>query len=175
MYKSLQLGVGHRQVYLFNLLERQLARQHETGETNLCKKSGLLHAADVTLSACMQLDGRYVHAQYAHVLNYEGIGAGMIQVGDEPLHVAELAVIYYGVDRGIDFGIELMGKVGDTPDVVYAVGGIFARSVARCAHIHGVGSGKDGTDGRVGITGGCKQLKITHGMMYFNNKCKVSK
>ena len=68
-------------------------------------------------------------------------------------NIGQFIVIDEGVDRHIDFSPEPMGVVTGAAHVVQAVGGIGARSVMGCTHIHRIGTMVDGGDGDGGVAG----------------------
>ena len=62
-----------------NLLQRQLAGQHDLREAHVLQKTRLLGGANVGLGAGVQLDGGDVQFQQAHVLHDECIHSCVIQ------------------------------------------------------------------------------------------------
>ena len=99
----------------------------------------------------MEVDGGYVGAQQGHVLDYQCVDPRLPQLAHQPLHIVQLVVIDNGVDRGIDLDAIRMRRLDHPAYVGDAVGGGTARAVARGAYIDGVGTGKYGLDGYVGV------------------------
>ncbi len=66
--KELDGGVG-RLVNIADLIEVQLARQHNLGEPGIREKLRFLHAADIALGTGMQLNRRDIHLEDTHVLD----------------------------------------------------------------------------------------------------------
>ena len=83
--------------YCRDLGEAQLPGQHDLGETDLCKETGLLRGADVALGGGVQVKGRQVQLQEPQVLDDEGVHAGVIQLADQAAGGLQLVVVEDGV------------------------------------------------------------------------------
>lgn len=138
MYEGLDLDPGHLAVHGRDLVERQLTGRHDARETDRMQETGLLGRAYVALGRGMEVYWRNVGAQQTHVLNDQRVDADAPQVADKALHVGHLVVIDYGVDRGIDLDAVWMCRLDHPPDVVEAVGGGTARTVAGRTDVYGI-------------------------------------
>ena len=108
----------------------------------------------------MQLDGRQVDFQEAHVLDDQGVRARLVHL---PGHLArgfQLVVAQDGVERDEDAAVEavrVFHQALDVPDVVARAG---ACAKGRAADVDGVGAMIDGFNTNVGIARGREQFKL---------------
>ena len=142
-----------------DLLQVQLAGQHHLREADVLQKARLLGRADVGLGAGVQLHGRQVQLQQAHVLHDQGIDTGVVQLPGLPAGALQLVVTQDGVHRDEDARIEAVGMLHQPRDVFDGVGRLVARAEARAADVDGVGAMVDGLDADVGIAGGGEQFE----------------
>ena len=78
MDEELQRRVLHLRADRADLLQVQLARQHHLAEARVLQETGFFRGANVGLGAGVQLDGRHVDLQQAHVLDDERIRTGVV-------------------------------------------------------------------------------------------------
>ena len=143
-----------------NLFQIQFARQHDLAEAGILQKARLLRRADVRLRAGMQLDWRQVHFQQAHVLDDDGIHAGVVQLPDLLAHGLQLVVAQDGVLRDEDACMVAVCVLHQARNVLHAVGGVHARAKGRAADVDGIGAMVDGFDADIGVTGGAEQFEL---------------
>ena len=65
-----------------NLIERQFACQNDLGETHILEETCFLKRTDVGLRAGVQLDRRQVELEQPHVLDDQGVCAGIVELPD---------------------------------------------------------------------------------------------
>ena len=129
----------------------QLACHHQLREAQRLEETRFLGRADIALRAGMQGDGRQVQAQESHILHYQGIDAGMVELANQAFHLGQLIVVNDGVDRGINTGAIGMSEIAHPGHVGNGIGGGHTCAKARGAHIYGIGTMLDGLDGHLGI------------------------
>ena len=124
------------------------------------QKTRFLGRADVGLRAGMQLDGRQVQFQQAHVLNDQRVGAGVV---DLPGHVAralQLIVAQDGVERDEDAAAKAVRVFDQAIQVADVVARRGACAKGRAADVDGIGAVVNGRDADVGVAGGGQQFKL---------------
>jgi hypothetical protein len=89
-----------------NLLDRQFTRQHHLRETHVLQKAGFLSRADIGLRAGMQLDGRQIQFQQAHVLHDQHISACVVDVPGHLACALQFVVAQDGVQGDEDAAVE---------------------------------------------------------------------
>ncbi|MNY71263.1 hypothetical protein D3C86_2095650 [compost metagenome] len=67
-----------RLVNIADLIQIQLARQHYLGETNVRQEFRFFDGTNIALGAGMQFNRRNIQFEHAHVLNDQGIDAGLV-------------------------------------------------------------------------------------------------
>jgi hypothetical protein len=108
----------------------------------------------------VQLDGRQVQLEQAHVLHDQRVGAG---VPDVPGHAArgfELVVAQDGVQRDEDARAVAVGVAAQALDVGQRVAGLVARAESRAADVHGIGAVVDGLDADGGVARRGQQFEV---------------
>jgi len=143
-----------------DLIERQLARQHDLRKADVAEELGLLHAADVGLRARVQLDRRQIELQQAHVLHDQRIRAGLVQLPGQAPRALQLVVVENGVERGEHAGVEAVRVSRQPGDVADLVAGMRTRAEGRTADINGVGPVFDGLDADIGVLGGGEEFEV---------------
>ena len=88
----------------------------------------------------MQLDGRQVHLQDAHVLNDERIHTGVVKLPDQRSARLQLIVTQDGVDRGEHPAAKAVRVVGQTAQLTYAVVGRSPRAKRGSADVDRIGT-----------------------------------
>ncbi|MNR22019.1 hypothetical protein D3C85_1389520 [compost metagenome] len=146
-----------------DLLQVELARQHQLGEARVGEKLGLFQGADVGLRTGMQLDRRNVHLEDAHVLHDQRIDAGVVELPDQLPGRLQLVVVQDGVDGDEHLGVEQVGKLHQAGNLRHAVAGIVPRTEAGAADIHGIGAMQDGLLGDGHIPRGAQQFQVVLG------------
>ena len=145
-------GIGHAQsavnkeldcrvgvvVNRFNLLQVQLARQHNLAETDVGEEFCLLDAADVTLGAGVEFNRRNIQLHHPHILHDQRINAGFIQVGNQSLRRFQLIIVQDRIQRHKDFRAVAMGERHQPGDIAEAVAGVVACAETRPADINRV-------------------------------------
>ena len=143
-----------------DLLHGEFARQHDLRQAGVLQEARLFGRADVGLGAGVQLDGRQVELQQAHVLDDERVGPGVVHLPGHLACALQLVVAQDGVERDEHPAVEAVG-VGDQAlqlaDVVARPG---ARAEGRAADVDGIGAVVDGLDADVGIARGGEQLDL---------------
>ena len=147
--------VGNR----LDLRQRQLTRQHHLREAHVLQKARLLGRADVGLGAGVELDRWQVHAQQAHVLDDQRVGAGVVELPDQASRRLQFVVAQDRVERDKDAGIEAVGVGRQALDIGDAVAGVDARAEVRSADVDGVGAMLDRGDADVGVARRGEQFK----------------
>ncbi len=80
-----------------DLLQIKLTGQYDLREANVGEKLRLLHAADIALGAGVQLDGRNIQLQHAHILHDQRINASLVEVGDQAPGRLQLIIMQNGI------------------------------------------------------------------------------
>ena len=146
-----------------DLLQIQLARQHQLGEAGLVEKLGPRQGADVGLGAGMQLDRRDVQFQHAQVLHDQRIHARVVQLVDQRARRLQLVVVQDGVDGGEHPRMVAAGELHQLGDLADLVAGIVPRTKARPADVDGIGPMQDGLPGDTDIAGRAEQFQMVLG------------
>ena len=158
VHKELQLGLLHLSADGLDLVQIQLARQHHLAEAHVLQEARLLGRADVGLRAGVQLDGRQVQLQQAHVLDDQRIHPGVMQLPDQLVRALQFVVTQDGVERDTDARVITMRMAHQAGDLGHRIGRLVARAKAGAADVDGVSTVVDGLDANVGIAGGGKQF-----------------
>ena len=135
-----------------DFVERKFAGEHYLRESGFFEHGGACRRTGVALRAGVQGYRRQLHAQIGHVLHYEGVDAGIVQLAHERFHGGNLGIVDYGVHSHIDARIEAVGELGGAGYVGHGVAGGCTRAECGRAYVHGVGAAEDGVYGDVGIT-----------------------
>ena len=108
----------------------------------------------------MQLDRRQVELQQAHVLDDQGIGAGVVQLNDLAACRFQFVVGEDGVEGDEYARVEAV-RVFDQPrDVGDFVGRRRARAERWPTDVHRIGAVVDGLDADIGVARGREQFKL---------------
>ena len=164
MDKDLELQFGRSLVYLGYLVERQLASQHYSGETQRLQPQSLLCRSRVALGRGVYRQSHPSHQ--THVLQQQGVHSCLAQLLCERQRVVHLAVVDDGVERDIDLGVKAMRILTQPADVVDRVAGCSAGAEACGTDIHGIGSAVDGCDATFQVLGGSQQFEFSHTFMF---------
>ncbi len=135
-----------------DLVEIQLARQHDLGETGIREELRFLHAADIALGTGVQLNRWDIHLKHTHILHDQRIDAGLIQVSDQTLRRLQFIIMKNGVQGHKHLRPETVGEWHQFSDIAQAVAGIMAGAKTRAADIDRVGTMKDRFTGNGGVT-----------------------
>jgi hypothetical protein len=117
------------------------------------RKRAFSGRADVALGGGVQVDGRQVQFQQAHVLDDEGVHAGVVKLVDQLARRFQLGVVQDGVEGGVDAGVVAVGECRQAGDVGHRVAGVVARAEGRAADVHRVRAVQDGLPADVGGLG----------------------
>ena len=138
----------------------QLARQHDLRQAGVLQKARLFRRADVGLRAGVQLHGRQVELQQAHVLDDERVGAGLVQLPGELARRLQLVVAQDGVEGDEDACVKAVRVARQPLDVGQRVAGAGTGAETGAANVDGVGAVVDGFDADVRIARGAEQFKL---------------
>ena len=147
------LGVGGG-AHGSDLRHGEFARQHDLRQTGILQEARLFWRADVGLGAGMQLDGRQVDFQQAHVLDDERIGPGVVDLPGHLARTLQFVVAQDGVERDEHAAVEAVGVRDQTFQFADVVARPGARAEGRAADIDGVGAMVHSFDTDAGIAGG---------------------
>ena len=137
-------GVGrHGSAHLGDFLEGQFARQHDLRKADVGQEARLLRRADVALGRCMQIDGRQVEFQQAHVLHDQRIHAGVVTVVSQFARGFQLGIVQDGVERDVDARVEAVRVFHQFGDVGDRIAGLVARAECGAADIDRIGAVQD--------------------------------
>ena len=134
-----------------DLRQRQLARQHQLREAGVLQEARLLRRADVALRAGMQLDGRQVQRQQAHVLHDQCVHPGVPGLPDHAPRALQLVVAQDGVDGQEDAAAVALRMRAQPRDVRHRIARLVPRAIGRPADVDRVGPVVHGLDADVGI------------------------
>ncbi len=143
-----------------DLLQRQFARQHDLRQAHVLQKARFLGRADVGLGAGVQLDGRQVDFQQAHVLDDQRVGTGVVHLPGHLARGLQLVVAQDGVQGDEDAAVEAVRVLHQALDVADVVARTGARAKGRAADVDGIGAVVDGFDADVGIARGREQFEL---------------
>ena len=160
-------GIGHAQravdkeldrrvcrlVDITDLIQVQLTGQNDLRKADVGEELRLLHRADITLGTGVQFNRRNIQLQNPHVLNNQGIDAGLIEIGDQSLRRLQLIIMKNGVQGHEHFRPETVGERHQVGNIAQAVAGVMAGTKARAANVDGVRAVKDRFAGNGGVTG----------------------
>ena len=153
-------GIAHTGGNALDLGNGQLACQYQLRQAGIGQKARLVGIADIALGGGMQLDGRQVHLQDAHVLDDQRIHSGVVQLPDQLARGFQLGVMQDGVERGKNARMVAVGKLRQAGDVLEAVAGIVPGTKAGAADIHRIRAMQDGFTADFGSFGGGQQLDL---------------
>lgn len=139
-----------------DLLQVQLARQHQLGETCLVEELRPGQGADVGLGAGVQLDRRDIQLHHPQVLDDQRVDAGVVELMDQLAGRLQLVVVQDGVDGGEHPGMVAPGKFHQACDFAHFVAGVVPRTKAWATDVHGVGAMQNGLAGNGDIAGGAE-------------------
>ena len=151
MDEELQRGVFNLRTDGVDLPDVQLTCQHHLAEAHVLQEARLLGRADVGLGAGMQLDGRQVLQQQAHVLHDQRVGARFVQPPYQAAGRLQFVVAQDGVEGDEDAGVEPVRMGAQAGDVGHGVAGVRPGAEIRPADVDGVGAVGDGGDADVGV------------------------
>ena len=143
-----------------DLLQGEFACQYQLREPGILQEPRLLWGANVGLGAGMQLDGRQVQFQQAHVLNNQGIHAGFVELPGLAPRRFQFVIPQDGVHRHEDAGPEAMGVLSQARNFCYRVARLVAGAHGRAANVDGVRAMVDSLDADIGISGGGEQFQV---------------
>jgi hypothetical protein len=83
----------------------------------------------------VELNGRQVHFQQAHVLDDERIGAGFIQLPGQQAAAVELVIVQDGIERDKDLGAVAVGKIAQAFDIGDIVAGAITGAKGRATDV----------------------------------------
>ena len=160
-------GIGHTQrtvdkefngrvgrlMDIADLVQVQLARQHNLRKPDVRKKLRLLDGADIALGAGVQLNRRDIQFQNAHILNDQGINAGLVEIGDQTLRGLQLIIMKNGVQGHKHLRPETVSERYQLGNVAQAVAGVMPGTEARAANVDGIRTVKNGFTGNGGVAG----------------------
>ena len=151
-----------------DLLEVELAREHDLGESHVLQEAGLLRGTDIGLGAAVQLDRRQVELQQAHVLDDQRVDAGVVELMNLPACRFEFVVAQDGVEGDEHARIEAVRVVHQLCDIRNVVGGGCTCAERRPADVYRIGAMVDGFDADAGVARGREQFKLmgSHGMAF---------
>jgi 3-hydroxymyristoyl/3-hydroxydecanoyl-(acyl carrier protein) dehydratase len=150
----------HLRADLADLVDGQLACQHQLGEADVTQEFRLLHGADVALRAGVQLDRRQVEFQQPHVLDDQRIDARLVQLPDLLARQIELGVVHDRVHRDEDAGAVAVRELHQAGDLFQGIAGIVAGAEGGAADIDGVGAMQDRLAADLGGFGGRQQFEL---------------
>ena len=101
----------------------------------------------------MQFNGRNIQLQNAHILNDQGINAGLVEIGNQTLCRLQLIIMKNGVQGHEHFRPETVGERHQFSNIAQAVAGVMAGTEARAANVDGICAMKDRFTGNGGVTG----------------------
>ena len=117
----------------------------------------------------MQLDGRQVEFEQAHVLDDQRIDARFVQLPGQLPAVFELRIVQDGIQRDKDLGPVAVGEIAQALDIGDIVAGAIAGPEGRAADVDGIGAVLDGLDAEIGVLGRSEEfermLKSGHGAL----------
>ncbi len=157
--KELNGRVG-RLVYIADLVQVQLTRQHNLRKTHVGKKLRLFHGTDIALGTGMQFNWRDIQLQYAHVLYDQGINTGLVEIGDQTLRRLQFIIMKNGVQGDEHFRPKAVGERHKPGYVAQAVTGVMAGTEAWATDIDGISTVKDRFTGYVGVAGRTQKFKM---------------
>jgi hypothetical protein len=143
-----------------NLLHRQLARQHNLAQARVLQKAGFFRGADVGLGAGVQLDGRQIEFEQAHVLDDEGVGPGVVDLPGHLPGAFEFIVAQDGVERDENAAVKAVGVGNQALQVAQVVACAGACTKGGAADVDGVGAVVDGLNADVGIARGGEEFEL---------------
>ena len=114
------LGVDHV-TDRTDLRQGQLAGQHDLAQTRVLQKLGFFGRADVGLRAGVQLDGRHVDFEQAHVLHDQGVHTCVIQLPGQFARAFQFIVAQDGVERDKNAAVKAVRVLHQLGDVLNAV------------------------------------------------------
>jgi hypothetical protein len=120
----------------------------------------LLDRADVALGRSVHLDRRQVHLQQAHVLDDQGVDAGVVQVPDLLARGFQLGVVHDRVHGHEDARTVAVRKLDQGGDVLQRIAGVVAGAEGRAADVHRVRAVQDGFAADLGGFGGGQQFEL---------------
>jgi hypothetical protein len=143
-----------------DLFEIELARQHDLTQPHVLQETGLFRRADVGLGAGVKLDRRKIEFQQAHVLNDQGVDAGLVQLNDLLARRLQFVVAQDGVEGDEHARVVAVRVRRQSGDVGNFVGRRGARAKRRAADVHRIGAVVDGFDADIGVARGREQFKL---------------
>lgn len=155
-------GVG-RGAHGGDLLQREFAREHELRQAHVLQKARLFRGADVALGAGVQLDGRQVEFEQAHVLNDERVHAGIPELVHQAPRGLEFVVAQDGVERDEHAGVKAVRMAHQPLDLGDGVVRAGARAERGATNVDGIGAVVDRFDADVGIARGGEQFEVVGG------------
>ena len=101
----------------------------------------------------MQLNRRDIQFQNAHILNDQGINAGLVEIGDQTLRGLQLIIMKNGVQGHKHLRPETVSERYQLGNVAQAVAGVMPGTEARAANVDGIRTVKNGFTGNGGVAG----------------------
>ncbi|MNK90154.1 hypothetical protein D3C87_1101960 [compost metagenome] len=156
-----------------DLLEIQLAGQHQLRETGLIEELRPLQGADVGLGTGVQFDRRNVQLHHPQVLDDQRIDASVVQLVDQLAGRLQFVVVQDGIDGGEHPGVVATGEFHQLGDIAHFVAGVVAGAEAWATDVNGIGAMQDGLAGDGDIAGRAEQFQVMFGQRhnFFSRAC----
>ena len=135
---------GQRVAHRRDLVQSELAREHELRETGIGEEARLRGRADVALRRRVQLDRRQVELQQSQVLDDQRVDAGVPALLRQPTRGLQLVVVQDRVQRHEDSRVEAVGEGNEVGDLVHRVARAVPGAERRPADVDGVGAVQHG-------------------------------
>ncbi len=143
-----------------NLLQVQLARNHDLGQARILQKPRFFGGADIGLGGGVQLDGGQVQLQQAHVLDDQRVGPCVV---DLPGHVAralQFIVAQDGVERDEDAAAKTVGMPDEPLQVADVIACRGACAKGRAADVDSICAMVDGFNADIGVAGRGQEFEL---------------
>ncbi|MNZ56241.1 hypothetical protein D3C78_741850 [compost metagenome] len=148
--EEFNVGVS-RLVDIADLIQIQLARQHDLGKTYIRKKLRFFNGANIALGTGVQFNRRNIQLKHAHILNDQRVDARLIQIGNQALGGFQFIIMKNGVQGHEHFCTKTVGKRHQLRNILQAIAGVMASAKARAADIDRVRTVKNRFTGDGGV------------------------
>ena len=154
-----------------DVFKGKLSFENQPGESQTFQPSGLLRCPDSTLGGCVEgnpdifveiSDSSSGHFHHGHVLDYDGVGSGLLYIQHEPVCVLQFRIVEYGVQCDEYPGTETVRIFTKPPDVFNVVSGSLSCSELRPGYIHSIGTAVNCRDADLQISCRSKQFQSSH-------------
>ena len=135
-----------------DLLQRELALQHQPREAQRLQLARPLRRADGCLRGGVQLHGRKRTLQQAQVLDDEHIDSGFVERPHQALCLGQFFVFDKRVDRSVDLRAVEMSVAAQTGDIFNGVARSRPRTERRPGDINGIGTTVDRRDADIRVS-----------------------